>query len=343
MVNPRASRTRTRRPTRSAQRCVPTSAGVRPLSLPKTGPTLVAKVGPTTSHDPSASPDIIVLQKTHANVSLSRYVAHNQVAHDPLPHPVTAILTRRALVVNRADLAFPELHQVSLEVLPERCEQCTFYSQCVQHPSCHGRSIAPRPGSCPCSDSSQIPPSYSRRRQRAGIRAGVTIRFGRRLWQLAHDLNFSLLIDPTQPTRIGNSVCRHTTPYLSFCRSVRDARWSNTHHFLGSDHYVLTIQVNTSLCKPRPHTTRHTDWDAFRKRRLHSAAPNIEDLSTWTDQLLADLDTVTASIITTEDHPAIDSRLAHLWAARTGLANRWHTQPSQPSLTPPHHTPPSYY
>ncbi|KAL1436301.1 hypothetical protein MTO96_049814 [Rhipicephalus appendiculatus] len=111
----------------------------------------------------------------------------------------------------------------------------------------------------------------------------------RRLWQLAHDLNFSLLTDPTQPTRIGNSVCRDTTPDLSFCRSVRDARWSNTHQSLGSDHYVLTIQVITSLCKPRQHTARHTDWDAFRERRLHS-------------------------------------RLAHLWAARTGLTNRWHKQ-----------------
>ncbi|KAL1481033.1 hypothetical protein MTO96_050530 [Rhipicephalus appendiculatus] len=63
-----------------------------------------------------------------------------------------------------------------------------------------------------------------------------------------------------------------------------------------------------------------------RERRLHSAASNIEDLSTWTDQLLADLEVVTASIPTTEDHPAIDSRLAHLWADRTGLTNRWHKQ-----------------
>ncbi|KAH7937241.1 hypothetical protein HPB49_009451 [Dermacentor silvarum] len=42
--------------------------------------------------------------------------------------------------------------------------------------------------------------------------------------------------------------------------------------------------------------------------------------------LLADLDGVAASIPTTEDYPAIDSRLAHLWAARTGLTNRWHKQ-----------------
>ncbi|KAL1442163.1 hypothetical protein MTO96_046520 [Rhipicephalus appendiculatus] len=129
-----------------------------------------------------------------------------------------------------------------------------------------------------------------------------------RLWQLTHDLNFSLLNDPTQPTRIGNSVCRDTTPDLSFCRSVCATRAGPTRiNPLGSDHYVLTIQVITSLCKPCQHTARHTDWDAFRERRLHSAASNIEDLSTWTDQLLVDLDAVTASIPTTEDHPAMDS------------------------------------
>ncbi|KAL1472346.1 hypothetical protein MTO96_039401, partial [Rhipicephalus appendiculatus] len=95
------------------------------------------------------------------------------------------------------------------------------------------------------------------------------------------------------PTCIGNSVCRDITLDLSFCHSVRDARWSNTHQSLGSDHDVLTIQVITSLCKPRQHTARHTDWDAFRERRLHSANSSIEDLSTWTDQLLADVDAVT--------------------------------------------------
>ncbi|KAH7942837.1 hypothetical protein HPB52_001908 [Rhipicephalus sanguineus] len=95
---------------------------------------------------------------------------------------------------------------------------------------------------------------------------------GRRLWQLTHDLNLSLLTDPTQPTRIGNTLCHDTTRDLIFCRRVR------------------------------------------------------EDLSTWTNQLLADLDEVNASISTTEDHPATDCRLAHLWATRSGLSNGWHKQ-----------------
>ncbi|KAL1417717.1 hypothetical protein MTO96_026620 [Rhipicephalus appendiculatus] len=47
---------------------------------------------------------------------------------------------------------------------------------------------------------------------------------------------------------------------------------------LSTDHYVLTIQVITSLSKSSQHTARHTGWDAFRDSRLHSAASNIEYL-----------------------------------------------------------------
>ncbi|KAH7955885.1 hypothetical protein HPB52_004859 [Rhipicephalus sanguineus] len=269
--------------------------------------------------DPSAAPDIIVVQESHADVSLSGFVAYNQAAHHPLPHPVTAVLIRRTLGVNRADLAFPEVHHVFLEILPQRREQASLFLLSVYN--------SPR-ATENASLLALLRPAAARA-AKAPLLGDFNVKHldwgypkadgpRRRLWELAQDLNLSLLTDPTQPTRIGNSVCRDTTPDLSFCRSVRDARWFNTHQSLGSDHYVLTIQVRTSPCKSCPHTARHTDWDAFRERRLHSAASNIEDLSTWTDQLLADLEAVTASIPTTEDHPAVDCRLDHLWAARTG-------------------------
>ncbi|KAH8035613.1 hypothetical protein HPB51_007848 [Rhipicephalus microplus] len=279
--------------------------------------------------DPSDAPDIIVLQETHADVSLSGYVAYNQVTHHPLPHPVTAVLTRRTLAVNRHDLPFPAVHHVFLETLPQQREQPSLFILNVYNPPRSTedasllallRAAAAKAAKSPLlilGDFNIKHPDWGYSKADGP---------GRRLWQLAHDLNLSLLTDPTQPTRIGNSVCRDTTPDLSFCRSVPDARWYNTHQSLGSDHYVLTIQVLTSPSKPRPHTARYTDWDAFRERRLHSATSNIEDLSTWTDQLLADLDAVTASIPTTKDYPATDARLAHLWAARTGLCNRWQKQ-----------------
>ncbi|KAH7986816.1 hypothetical protein HPB52_024712 [Rhipicephalus sanguineus] len=84
--------------------------------------------------DPSATPDIIVLQESHADVSLSRFVAYNQAAHHPLPHPVKAVLTRRTLVVTRADLPFPEVHHVFLEILPQHCEQPSLFLLNVYNP-----------------------------------------------------------------------------------------------------------------------------------------------------------------------------------------------------------------
>ncbi|KAL1470014.1 hypothetical protein MTO96_040721 [Rhipicephalus appendiculatus] len=87
-------------------------------------------------------------------------------------------------------------------------------------------------------------------------------------------------------------------PDLSYCRYVHDACWSNIHQSLGSDHYNLTMQAHMSPCKPRPHALRYTDWDAFRARRQHSAIPEIEDFSQWTDQLRADLDGVTEQLTT---------------------------------------------
>ncbi|KAH7940123.1 hypothetical protein HPB52_021876 [Rhipicephalus sanguineus] len=188
--------------------------------------------------------------------------------HHALPHPVTAVLTRRTLVVNRADLPFPEVQHVFLEIVPQHREQPFLFLLNVYNPPRASenasllsllRAAAAKASKSPLlilGDFNVKHPDWVYPKADGP---------GRRLWELAQ-LNLSLLTHPTQPTRIGNSVCRDTTPDLSFCRSVHDARWSNTHQSLGSDHYVLTIQVRTSPCKPHPHTARHTDWDAFRER-----------------------------------------------------------------------------
>ncbi|KAL1474175.1 hypothetical protein MTO96_038174, partial [Rhipicephalus appendiculatus] len=145
------------------------------------------------------------------------------------------------------------------------------------------------------------------------------------------------------PTRIGNSVCRDTTPDLSFCRSVRDARWSNTHQSLGSDHYVLTIQVITSLCKPATqpatqHTARFASRDNTQPATQAECSWSSENSSctlppptsrTFRRGLTSCWWTSTRSPPQSPPRRTIrpiDSRLAHLWAARTGLTNRWHKQ-----------------
>ncbi|KAL1477248.1 hypothetical protein MTO96_035889 [Rhipicephalus appendiculatus] len=130
--------------------------------------------------------------------------------------------------------------------------------------------------------------------------------------------------------RIGNSVCRDTTRTTASA-AVCAMRAGPTRISPSA------MTSMSSLFKSAPPRTSHAHTglaiqigtrseSAFRERGLHSAASNIEDLSTWTDQLLAYLEAVTTSIPTKKDHPTIDSRLAHLWAASTGLTNRWHKQ-----------------
>ncbi|KAH7982693.1 hypothetical protein HPB52_006556 [Rhipicephalus sanguineus] len=190
--------------------------------------------------------------ETHAIVSLSGYVTHNQVAPNPLPHPVTAVLTRRTLVVNRDDLAFPAFHHIFLEILRQRPYNPP---RAPEDPSLLALLCA----------------AATRAAKSVSICTGATTR----PWPRNEALAARSRPDPfpahrPYATSAHKSACRDTTLDLSFCRSVRDARWS-----LGRDHYVLTIQVRTSLRKSRPHTVRYTIWDAFRERRLHSAAFNI--------------------------------------------------------------------
>ncbi|KAH7946803.1 hypothetical protein HPB52_004323 [Rhipicephalus sanguineus] len=136
--------------------------------------------------DPPDTPDVLVLQETNSAVSLSGYIAHNQVAHHPAPHPVTVILTQWTLTVNLVDLPFPAVTEDSSLLALLRAAAVAAAKSAFL-----GYTKADGPGT--------------------------------RLWQLAHDLHLTLLTDLTQPTHVGNSVCRNTTRDLSYCCYVRDA------------------------------------------------------------------------------------------------------------------------
>ncbi|KAK8781540.1 hypothetical protein V5799_017119 [Amblyomma americanum] len=91
---------------------------------------------------------------------------------------------------------------------------------------------------------------------------------GRDLYQDAMELDFTLITDPTHPTRFGYSVFRDTTPGLTFVKNdVRGAiTWRNTGTDLGSDHTIVGISIpehNDTSIK----THRWIDWDAFRDAR----------------------------------------------------------------------------
>ncbi|KAL1446203.1 hypothetical protein MTO96_028878 [Rhipicephalus appendiculatus] len=82
------------------------------------------------------------------------------------------------------------------------------------------------------------------------------------------------------------------------------------------------MQVPMFPWKPRRHAFRYKDWCAFGARCQHSPTPDIEDLSQWTDQLLADLHGVTASIATRQNTwrmiPALLTWRPLIQASRSG-------------------------
>ncbi|KAH8039100.1 hypothetical protein HPB51_005061 [Rhipicephalus microplus] len=103
---------------------------------------------------------------------------------------------------------------------------------------------------------------------------------GKKLWQLRQDLRLTLLNDLQQsPTRIGNSVCRDTSPDLAYCKNIAQARWENTCQLAGSDHYMISIQVQTSTAN-RVHKAlaRITEWPKFRDVRESEAPERITNL-----------------------------------------------------------------
>lgn len=151
---------------------------------------------------------------------------------------------------------------------------------------------------------------------------------GRQLWQDATELGYTLITDPTNPTRLGTSTCRDTTPDLAFVKHARDVTWRNTMADLGSDHMIVEITVPIQGQMVRNiQEFRWTDWEEFRsKRQALSSDDPITDIEEWTQSLNADVTRATKTITTDVQTDRIDSRLAHLIEAKTSILNRWKGQ-----------------
>lgn len=86
------------------------------------------------------------------------------------------------------------------------------------------------------------------------------------------------------PTRIGNSVSRDTTPDLTLTYGIKDAIWECLPETLGSDHYVIQLQLlHHKAESQRIGTARITDWQKFRETAPTSPIHAIEK---WTEQVL---------------------------------------------------------
>lgn len=147
---------------------------------------------------------------------------------------------------------------------------------------------------------------------------------GRSLLDEAEEAEFELLSDPQQPSRSGTSATRDTTPDLAFVHlpDDRPVSWRNTGLNLGSDHYIIEVELPLRVRSKQAPTRKPklTDWNAFRRQEI---APTIEDLEKWTRSLVDAAARVSTEVETDESIPSMDPRLAHLIEARQSLQRRW--------------------
>lgn len=146
---------------------------------------------------------------------------------------------------------------------------------------------------------------------------------GTKIWETAQELGFTLLNDADRPTRVGNSVSRNTSSNLEFAKNTDQPKWENLELNVGSDHYIISTEVSCRGCKRRKWKVRHTRWDTFRDVRTKREHTPIEDLDEWVHTLVKDAESNTAELVQEEDGPKPDSRLIHLWEARSSLQKRW--------------------
>lgn len=99
-------------------------------------------------------------------------------------------------------------------------------------------------------------------------------RKGRLLWELVQSQRLTVESDSSIPTRIGNSAQKDTSPDLSFTRRIDVAKWSCTTHTLGSDHFIIQLDIQfASTLTPRLRQQYLTDWDAFRRACEQTSPP----------------------------------------------------------------------
>ncbi|KAG0426843.1 hypothetical protein HPB47_026073 [Ixodes persulcatus] len=119
---------------------------------------------------------------------------------------------------------------------------------------------------------------------------------GTHLWEAAQQDGMTLLNDHQTPTSIGNSVCTDKSPDPAFTRNIPRADWQNKQDCLGSDHYLISICLQTTEYRRKTAPKQITDWDKFRQNRLSTAPTEIASLEEWSRALLTDVSDTTRAI-----------------------------------------------
>ncbi|KAL3192434.1 hypothetical protein MRX96_059075 [Rhipicephalus microplus] len=116
----------------------------------------------------------------------------------------------------------------------------------------------------------------------------------------AEKAEFELLSDLQQPSRIGTSITRDTTPNLVFAHLLDDR------------------PIRSKL--PPTRKQKLTNWNTFRQQEI---APTIKDLEEWTRSLVDATERASTEIETDDMTSPMDPKLAHLIEVRQSLQHQW--------------------
>lgn len=107
--------------------------------------------------------------------------------------------------------------------------------------------------------------------------------------------NLTLLTNPAEPTRVGNSVSRDTCPDLTLAKNAPHNSWHNLEENLGSDHMIIETELQGSLYRRHLSEARITDWHNLRESRQQTPKDPIIDIENWAQKLRKTLRTTPES------------------------------------------------
>lgn len=186
------------------------------------------------------APDVIALQETGGTAKLSGYKSYGTSDEKAT---VTTLIHRNIVAVEH-DTGVRNIDHVLLEIIPSRKKEGSLFVLNVYSPPRQkvkfgslfrkALNVAGRQALIIVGDFNAPHAAW-----------GYTIENvkGRHLWYDTQHEGLTLITNPQDSTRMGNSTNRDTTPDLTFIKNTAITKWVNTNVNLGSDHYILNTML----------------------------------------------------------------------------------------------------
>ncbi|KAG0424693.1 hypothetical protein HPB47_028102 [Ixodes persulcatus] len=276
-------------------------------------------------------PDATALQEAGGVPSLSGYITFCQETTSEEEKPGVSTLVSKHIPVIEHSLE-TSIPYVFLELLPQKRGHCSLFllnvysspsksKDTFNHLFRDALRIA-----CPKDNNILIVGEFIATHTTLGY-AKASAK-GRKLMDTIDVYRFTLLNEPDQPTRIGNSISRDTCRDLTLARTRDSCICTNLGESLGSNNLILETEVPVQLNQKRGKRQRLVNRNSFRQLRSAAAKGNPiggdeRALERWVQQIQEDVERATKTILTTDKASAVDPHLLHLWEARRSLTKRW--------------------